>query len=257
MYTIATLHALRRHLGLATADIAEDARLMEALRAASAQIEREARRHFLPWQAALAHAPAACRNELLLNDDLLDLTAVEDGSGAVPLDEVDRLPTDGIASVLRLRNGRCFTPDEGQVTVTGVWGWHDDWQHAWLSSHDGVADDPLESTATVISVDDADGEDGGLNAPRFQVGQVIAINQEWMRIVRLDTSSNSLSVYRAVAGTHIAAHGQFSPINIFQPARDVSDLTVRWAAWLYKQSSPVPAEFHQVLRPFRRDRVQS
>ena len=70
MYTIATLHHLRRHLGLASSDTAEDVRLMDALRAASAQIERAAGRHFLPHRAALVHTMRVNKNELLLEDDL-------------------------------------------------------------------------------------------------------------------------------------------------------------------------------------------
>lgn len=255
MYTIASLFDLRRHLGLAAADTSEDARLMEALRVASAQIERAAGRHFLPRQAALVHAVGISRNELLLDDDLLDLTAVEDASGVIPLAEIDRLPANGATGVLRLKNGRTFMPGESGVTVSGIWGWHDDWQRAWRSSRDGVQDNPLDSTAAVITVQDADGEDSELEAPRFQVGQLIAIDQEWMRVTRVDTVSNYLYVFRAVCGTEAAAYPRLSSILIYQPARDIRDLTVRWAAWLYKQGSPASAEFHRALLPFRRERV--
>jgi hypothetical protein len=255
MYTLASLHFLRRHLGLAAADTAEDSRLLECLRAASAQIERAAGRRFLPRHAAVAHTSGITRNELLLDDDLLALTSLEDTSGSIPLEDVDRLPASGVASLLRLKHGRCFTPGETGVTVTGIWGWHDDWEDAWRSSHDGVEDDVLESTATVIHVQDADAEDGELETPRFQVGQLIAIHEEWMRIMRVDAVSNSLHVYRAVCGTTSASYMRFSNIMVYHPAPDVRDLTVRWAAWLYKQGSPVPAEFHEALLPFRRDRV--
>lgn len=255
MYTLASLHFLRRHLGLGASDTAEDSRLMESLRAASAQIERAAGRRFLPRHAALAHTGGIRHNELLLDDDLLALTALEDANGVIPPEDVERLPASGVASLLRLKNGRCFAPGEAGVTVTGIWGWHDDWEDAWRSSRDGVADDVLEATATVIRVQDADAEDGELETPRFQVGQMIAIHEEWMRIVRVDTVSNTLHVYRAVCGTTSASYMRFSNIMVYHPAPDVRDLTVRWAAWLYKQGCPVPAAFYEALAPFRRERV--
>lgn len=255
MYTIASLYDLRRHFGLAASDTSEDARLLEALRAASTQIERAAGRHFLPWRATLAHTAGIRRNELLLNDDLLVLMALEDASGAISLDAIDSLPSRGAASVLRLKNGHAFTPGDGGIAVTGVWGWHDDWLGAWRYSNDGVQDDPLDPTANVIRVQDADGEDSAHEAPRFQVGQLIAVDQEWMRVTRVDSVSSEIYVFRAVAGTDSVEHPRFSSIMVYQPARDVRDLTMRWAAWLYKQGSPVPDEYLRAIALLRRERV--
>src|SRR5690606_3735210 len=112
MYTIATLHHLRSHLGLAAADTSEDVRLMDALRAAAAQIERAAGRHFLPRRTTIVHREGIRSTELLLGDDLLELIAVEDANGTIPLEDVVTLPANGPASVLTLKNGRFFTPGE-------------------------------------------------------------------------------------------------------------------------------------------------
>jgi hypothetical protein len=48
---------------------------------------------------------------------------------------------------------------------------------------------------------------------------------------------------------------RFSNIMVYHPSPDVRDLTVRWAAWLYKQGSPVPAEFHEDIGAIRRERI--
>jgi hypothetical protein len=255
MYTIATLHHLRRHLGLASSDTAEDVRLMDALRAATAQIERAVGRRFLPHHEAHVHTASVFTNELLLDDDLLELTSVEDAVGVIPLQDVEPLPARGPGSVLRLKNGRYFTPGETGVIVTGVWGWHDEWTRAWRSSFDGVEDNPLSPTTNVVTVQDADGEDGLLEAPRFQVGQMIAIEDEYLRVMRVDIALNRLYVQRGVAGTANAQHPRFSIITVYQPPRDVRDLAVRWAAHLYKQGSPAPASFYEELAPMRRERV--
>lgn len=94
---------------------------------------------------------------------------------------------------------------------------------------------------------DADAEDAYFEIPRFQVGQLITIDQEYMRIIQVDTVNNLLYVQRAIAGTENVAHLRWSHILVYHPARDVRDLTMRWAAWLYKQGNPVPAEFHEAL----------
>jgi hypothetical protein len=255
MYTIATLHHLRRSLGLADADTSEDVRLMDALRAASAQIERAAGRHFLPRRTALIHRVGIDETELLLDDDLLELTSVEDANGTIPLEDVELLPANGPASVLLMKNGRFFTAGETGVTVTGVWGWHDDWTQAWRSSSDSVADDPLSSTTITVSVQDADGLDGEFEAPRFQVGQLLAIEAEYLRVIRVDTTLNRLYTQRGVGGTESVSHLHFTNILVYQPPRDVHDLTTRWAAYLYKQGGPVPELFYESLASLRRERV--
>jgi hypothetical protein len=255
MYSIATLHHLRSYLGLAAADTAEDPRLMDTLRAATTQIERAAGRHFLPRREAHLHAVSIFTTELLLDDDLLELISVEDASGMILLDDIETLPARGPASVLRLKNGRSFIQGDTGVTVTGVWGWHDEWEYAWRSSFDGVEDNPLSSTTNVVTVQDADGEDSMFEAPRFQVGQMIAIEDEYMRVLRVDAATNHLYVQRGVAGTQNVIHTHFSSILVYQPPRDMRALTILWAAYLYKQGSPVPDEFYEALSLMRRERV--
>ena len=255
MYSIATLHHLRRYLGLADADSSEDVRLMDALRAATAQIERAAGRHFLPRHAALVHSDGVHNTELLLQDDLLELISVEDGNGTIPLEGVELVPAHGPASVLLLKNGRFFTVGETGVTITGIWGWHDEWSRAWRSSADTVADDPLSATTVVISVEDADGADGLFEAPRFQVGQMLAIGDEYLRVMKVDSALNRLYCQRGVAGTQNASHLHFTTILAYQPPRDVRDLATRWAAYLYKQGNPVPQAFYESLLSLRRERA--
>lgn len=256
MYTLASLYHLRRFLGLAPSDTSEDARLMEALRSASAQIERAAGRRFLPRRDTLAHTEGFYRNELVLEDDLLELEALTDADGAISTADVERLPHGGAsASALRLRNGRYFIAGDEGVTVSGIWGWHDDWAAAWQLSGDGVEDNPLSSTALVVTVQDADGADSLSEAPRFQPGQLIAIEQEYLRIISVDSVTNTLHVQRGVGGTTNAVHARYSPISVYQPPRDIRDLTVRWAAALYKLGSPIPAAFYDTLAPLRRERV--
>ncbi|MFN8372564.1 MAG: hypothetical protein U0694_06770 [Anaerolineae bacterium] len=99
MYTIVTLTALRQHLGLSASDTADDARLLGALQAASAHIERAAARRFCPRIAALKHQIERYDSlYLTLHDDLLSLTSLLDGDGtSISLNDViyqpDAAPT--------------------------------------------------------------------------------------------------------------------------------------------------------------------
>ena len=94
MYTPATLHALRLHLGLDPADSADEVRLSQALRAASAHIERLTGRRFSPRRETIAHRAGPDRTTLLLRADLLTLVALTDAvSGQViDLDRIECLP---------------------------------------------------------------------------------------------------------------------------------------------------------------------
>ena len=243
MYTLATLHQLRQRLGLSDSDTGDDARLLMALQAASAQIEATAGRRFSPRMATIEHdIHPRHTTELLLDDDLLQLDSMTNGDGS-SIDTLDVITMpestmDGPISVLRLIGGQAFVWDESPlraVRVSGMWGWHDRWTRAWRDSADNVQDNPLGAAATTITVSDADGADSHNAALRFQVGQLLRIEDEYVRVLAVNATSNVLTVLRGVNGTTAAAHNQSVQIDIFQPALEVEMLCLRWAQWLYKE----------------------
>jgi hypothetical protein len=267
MYTIATLYQLRQRLGLAASETADDARLLAALQAAAAQIERAAGRAFCPRLAAIQHSVnPKYTTELLLDDDLLELTSLTNGDGsAISLNDAVTLPAEGPTAVLRLTGGESFVWDETPlraVTVTGKWGWHDRWSEAWRSTSDTVQNNPLSSGATTITVADADGVDAENETPRFQVGHLIRIDSEYIRVLAVNTATNVLTVQRGVAGTTAAAHTQNTAIHTYQPALDAQMLHLRWAAWLYKEPdnrgfNNAPADLIKGLASLRRLTVKA
>jgi hypothetical protein len=273
MYTLATLYQLRQRLGLAISDTADDPRLLSALQTASAQIERLAGRRFCPRLATLQHSIARkAPGELLLDDDLLQLTSLTNGDGSsIALSDVITLPAgDSAFAILRLINGATFvwnsTPLRA-ISVTGIWGWHDVWSQAWRDSADTVQNNPLSSSATSLTVIDADGADNFNETPRFQVGQLICIDSEYLRVLAVNTSTNVLTVLRGVAGTTAASHTQSTAISIYHPPADVETLCLRWAAWLYKEPDnralpnkfglATPADLLVALEPLRRVAVKA
>jgi hypothetical protein len=267
VYTIATLHQLRQRLGLAAAETADDARLLAALQAAAAQIERAAGRRFCPRLATIEHhANPRYSAELLLDDDLLELSGLTNGDGsAISLNDVVTLPAEGPIAVLRLTGGVVFVWDETPlraVSVAGTWGWHDRWAEAWRNSSDTVQNNPLSAGATTITVADADGADAENESPRFQAGHLIRIDSEYVRVLAVNTTTNVLTVQRGAAGTTAASHTQNTAIYTYQPPLDAQMLHLRWSAWLYKEPdnrgfTGAPADLVKGLASLRRVGVKA
>lgn len=258
MYSLATLYALRQHIGLDASDTTEDERLIDALKAASASIERRTRRKIQPYLASILHdVNLRDVSELLLKDDLLELQSLTNGDGnSIALSDVIQIAD----AVLKLINGAVFTYDETPVsalTVTGLWAYHPDWLIAWADSGDSVQDASLTASATTITVTDADAG----SSPRFQVGQLIRLEDEYLHIIVIDTATNILTVKRGVNGTTASTHANATQIDIYQMPADIAQLTIRWALWLYREpdsfSSKLPSILQDSLDGLRRFTVGS
>ncbi|GAB4514438.1 MAG: hypothetical protein OHK0046_16540 [Anaerolineae bacterium] len=261
MYTIATLEQVQQYLGI-TSEV-EDVRLGKSLRAASAQIERLTQRYYTPRWATVYHDVRVQSGvELFLNDDLLELTALEDASGLIPLEDVLPPLEPGPVGLLALRAGRTFTwrdSPERAVAVTGVWGWHDRWSEAWRDSGDALRA-TLDTSSQTVSVASITAPDTAGEVPRFQVGQLWRVDAEAMRVIGVtpnEQGADSVQVLRGVSGTTATSHALNAPIVIYQPPQEVVQLVVRWAAWLYREPDyaeerPIPADLMTALLPLRR-----
>lgn len=260
MYTISTLDQLRARLGLAASDTGDDPRLLAAAAAATAAIERAAGRRFLPRQKAIQHNYTSSL-ELLLDDDLLELTGLTNGDGSlIPLNDVIPVPDEAPYGYLRLTGSSAFTwytsPLQA-ITVSGIWGWHDRPISMWRLSGDSVQNNPLTSGATTLTVTDADGVDDDSRFPRFQVGHLLRIENEYLSVTAVNTVTNVLTVQRAANGTTAASHALNTPIYTYQPPAELNALALRWASWLYKEADNVafavtPDVLIEALTPFRR-----
>ena len=238
MYTIATLYELQRQLGLPNPDAETAADLRRALQKASHLVETLTQRRYCPYFAEreLVVDPARPR-ELILPDDLLQLKSMRRGDGSeLSLDAVRLLPNhpDLPASVLITAAGAPgFGVGPGEsLTLTGVWGWHDRWTRAWRDSGETLRDEPLDAAATAISLRDADAPDAQTGAPRFQIGQLLRIGGEYLRVNAIDAVNERITVLRAVQGTEAAAHAQGARIEVYEAAPAIRDLCLRYAALL-------------------------
>ncbi|MCY4020740.1 MAG: hypothetical protein OXG39_15110 [Chloroflexi bacterium] len=216
MYSIASLHEFRRHLGLTETDPDTDADLRQALEKASHLIESLTQRRFCPTlETRRLTVDAANPRELILSGDLLELTAIESDQGILSKDAVRRLPTrpDLPASVLILKDGAMFS---GELRVSGIWGWHDRWTQAWRKSGDVVRNEALNANSTWIQVDDVVGKDQDEISPRFQVGQLLRVDSEYLQVNALDLEGIRLHVLRGTQGTEALSHAAGTPIEIYR-----------------------------------------
>lgn len=240
MYTIATLHDIRQHLDLAGDDTSSDDNLLKALQQASHILESLTNRRYCPAvESRVASIDTRHPSELMLPDDLLSLTELTNGDGSsISLDDVRTVPdhADLSASVLHLINGEHFTYSDSPinaVSITGIWGWHDRWTQAWRDSGDTVQDNPLSSDATTLTVTDADGVDIDGFSPRFQVGHLLQIESEYLRVIAIDSATNQLTIQRGVNGTTASSHAQTTAVYIYQPVPAIRDLCVRYGELLF------------------------
>ncbi len=242
MITYATLTQLRERLGIPEDDTDDDARLLAALRRATAQLDRFTARRFAP-AVQTRHFDYQGPYSLHFDVDLLEVLSVTNGDGlAISPDDVTLLPEDDwpkYALMLDVGAGTPFvyeTTKQGAVQVRGIWGWHDAWAEAWRDTGDTVVG-TLSDSAGTLTVSDADGVDALNLAPRFQVGQLLRMEDEYVHVAAVDTATDTLTVVRGVRGTTAASHAAGTAIDSYVPPEDVTALCLRWAVWLYQKEN--------------------
>lgn len=240
MNLYATLVDLRRQLGLSSSQTTDDDQLLDLLTAASRLIEGYTGRRFYPSRQTHAYT---YRNPgvLLLRDDLLALHTLTNGDGNTLASSVYHLQPPGeavISAIVLDRTQVAFTHDGDPVDaiqVDGTWGYHPDWTNAWADSGDTVQDNPLSDSATSLTVSDADAPLDTGYGQRFAVGQLLRIEDEYVHVAAINTTTNVLTVTRGVNGTTAASHAQSTPIDVYHPPADIRQVCLRVAGWLYKQ----------------------
>ncbi|MEP6988023.1 MAG: hypothetical protein ABI970_20645, partial [Chloroflexota bacterium] len=173
------------------------------------------------------------------------------------------VPDEAPFSYLRLTGSSAFTWNTSPlqaITVNGIWGWHDRPIDMWRVTGDTVQSNPLSSSATTLTVTSAGGADSEAVTPRFQVGHLLKIDTEYLRVAAVNTITNVLTVLRAANGTSAASHTLNTPIYTYQPPAELNALALRWASGLYKEAdSPTfatPGALQEAIAPFRRVEVK-
>ncbi len=238
--TYATLDQLRARQNLAVADTADDARFLTKLRAASAQIDRHIGRTFSPSVGTRLVDYRSVRTLLFRTGDLLELTTLTNGDGSI-IDPSAIILLGGIFGPfygIELDVTKAFflymTTKTRCLSVTGVWGWHDDYANAWRASGDAITTFGISAGSTTLTVSNAAGADSWNNSPRFQIGQLLRIESEYLHLIGVNTATNALTVVRGANGSAPAAHVVSTPISVYVPPVDVTEIALRWAGWLLR-----------------------
>lgn len=221
----------------------DDTLLRTYCRAASAAWDKGTRRRFWPLVETRYYdypGPWALR----LDDDLLEVTTLTNGDGETLTENTHfyLYPlSDSVKHRIEIRRdvGEVFqyrSTGQRQISVAGIWGWHDDWANAWADTGDAVADaGGITAAATSITVTDVDGADAWGLQPRLKADALIRIDSEYLWITAANTSANALTVVRGVNGSTAATHDAAADIYLYQPPADVVQFVTRWVAYMYDQ----------------------
>jgi hypothetical protein len=215
--------------------------MLNKLRAASAQIDRFTGRSFAPQIATRKFDWRTARTLLFRGYDLLELTTLTNGDGSVisPAAIITLGGIGGPVVGVELDIAQAMfvyqTTRTRALSVTGVWGWHDEYTSAWKPSSDSIPGGGITSSATSFTVSSVSGSDGWGLSPRFSPGQLIIVDSEYMHVIVADSATNTLTVVRGANGSSATTHSAGTAISIYTPPADIQEIALRWAAWLYKQ----------------------
>lgn len=213
-----------------------DAVLQRAAGEVSRFVDRHCRRVFYPYLATRRfRGHGGC--ELRIGD-LLSLTSVaisfDNGLTYTTLASTDYFLTcdgdpDTLGSYTHLeldRNGDYSYWPTGQrsVKVTGVWAYADDRAAAWEDSTDEVQNAALTDSGLSVTVADDDGAGLWGLTPRFQAGQLVRIESEFLEVTAAAT--NALTVVRGRNGSTAASHAQNTQIDVWRPPEPVKQAVI-------------------------------
>ena len=276
----ATLHQVRLYIKSLTSETADDELLTTFIRQMVRSIDTRSRRRFdirqetrlfdVPqvdvsregitradqWVNMWSTVPAKNIRNLRLDEDLISVATLTNGdevevsSDDYVLLRENRYPKYAIrlTEAASIRWEAASSGNTKQViSVEGLWGYHDRPDDAFVDTLDTVQDDPLTDSATSLTVNDADGIAGDAVPTRFQVGNMIRIEDEYLFTLETDTDTNVLTVTRGYNGTTAAAHVQDTQIDVYRPMDNIVLATIRGVVWRYRQKDVDVFDKTQIL----------
>ena len=255
---LTTLDAVKAQLKLSGVDADDDALVETAIMNATDLITGFCQRSFVPYREtklfdARGEGISDGGRTLRLRADLLavhtltngDSTAVASNQYALhgsgyPKWAIELLPSSGVTWT--------YTTDwQNKISVEATWGYHEDYARAWVATLDEVEDaGGINATVQTLTVGDADGRDARYHT-RFAVGQLLRIEDEYLKVVVVNTSTNVLTVLRGVNGTTAATHAKDTAISSYAPMRNIEQAGLSLATWLYRYAPTAGAPIQILL----------
>lgn len=245
-----TLDSARDYLSLASSNESDNAQIVSFINRASRSIDKYCRRKFYPRRETRFYDYSDQR-QLKVDDDLLAVDTFNTNNGASTVassvmwlatgDNWNRPPYDRI--VLSTNSGSLLNytgTDQRANEVTGFWGYHEDWNNAWVDTGTSLAASYAVS-GTSLSLAGAGSTGAGasdvnLDAPRISVGNLLKVEGEYFHVVGGNGPTQVLITPYA-NGTSGNNHPSGLQIYKFSPEPDVEFATLRLAGWLYGQKS--------------------
>lgn len=251
MNVYATIDEIKLDLGQDWDITADDTMLRRKAIEASRFVDGYTRRRFYPAYATYQFDhPASSRCTLLLDRDLLSVSSLTTDNGNTTItsnyyfplagDSHTHTPYNQIALNTDTNVWEWSTTQRASNTITGIWGFHNDWSNAW-GLVDTVQDNPLGIAATSLVVADADGIDERGLKPRFQVGQLIrfgnSVTAEYAHITEI--VGETLTIVRGVNGSTAAEQAESTSIYVYRPQYDIAQATLFLAMHLYRRKDSI------------------
>lgn len=231
-----------------------DEKVSDYLIRATRYIDRFTRRTFYPYRQtrkfAIPHLFSDLRMrryltaDLYMDDDLLEVKQLANEDQIMEEDtdyffQVSNIyPVQSIA--LKFPNfwggiyaattmSRAF--NDPVIHIDGVWGYHDRYNRvneAWVDTLEIVETGGINATATELNLSNVDGKDAQY-LRRFNIGNMIRIDDEFMEIVDLSTEDDTITVIRGVRGSLPVAHDEGAKIYRWRVVDDIIEATIQVA----------------------------
>lgn len=212
------------------------------IRDASGLISGYTQRVFVPYRATRRYDAVGDHiKSFTLNtgEDLLELLSVTNGDGnPIPVSGCVLRPSNASPKwriELKHSAGVAWTySDDYQeaISVEGIWGYHEDWAGAWSDTGEVTPGNFSASTTTFTSADvngyDEDGRE------RFEIGAYLRIEDEYLKVVDRNETSNVVTLRRGQLGTTAAAHAS-KAIYRYRQMPDIEEACARLAIYLYQR----------------------
>lgn len=251
----------------------DDPRLLSKLRIASRNLERATHREFQPTYATYSFDYCNSSQVNLGSRDLLAVTAVH--SGVTVSGDTTALD---ISSIIAFDQGYLeldpsvdtFTyvgTKRNAITVTGYWGWHDDYSASGWHGSNLTVNATHNTTITTLTTTTNTAADAWGLTTSISAGSLIRVTTagavEYMQVLAVP-STTTFTVQRGANGATAIAHSAGSAIEIYAASGDVVEICTTWASLLvnfddatlgHKYISEIGVEVPTGLPPHIKDAI--
>lgn len=226
--TLCTLEAIRRRADIvATTD---DALIKAFIRSASDIVQQYTARTFVSYTDTREYTAPCTGRVLQVDDDLLTVTSITDGSGALAGSTYTLTPWNRWPKTAVTLEPTYFwtrqTDTWQDIAIAGVWGYHRNPSKMW-SSVTTLGANIADTTTTSVTLTAAASTVG------IETYDYIRVGSEVMQVTAI--SSATLTVVRGDQGSTAATATSGAAVERFNVTSDVREAAEQLTVYLYRQ----------------------